>query len=371
MSRLHNLDFLRSFAMMMGLAIHAHLLFILPDVATDFEIENVPQPDEWILLIIDFISNWRMPVFFMLSGFFSILVLDKKGTVYFIKDRIIRIFLTCILFAFFYDILDGTLDFTTAHLWFLYELMIFILCFSLIYKIQLFQKLISRKISPKIFFIIVLWLIVTVPLAHVLNNSLYAPALTPPLTYFDLKLGNLVYYFSYFVLGVILYYNQTIFNKLAESKILILLSFMCIFAYILKLYSSFLTFGSVEDFRSITEMQFDPTLVIVDAFLKGINSIFWSLFLIGLASKLIKSDSATLRWFVELSYPIYVIHIIPLIIVSTIFFNAGFSQATIFFLTIIIGFIICVILYYIFIKFTPLNWLLNGYHKSFLKLKIK
>tara|TARA_Y100001958_G_scaffold111165_1_gene78551 strand:+ start:276 stop:596 length:321 start_codon:yes stop_codon:yes gene_type:complete len=94
--------------MMMGLAIHAHLLFILPDVATDFEIENVPQPDEWILLIIDFISNWRMPVFFMLSGFFSILVLDKKGTVYFIKDRIIRIFLTCILFAFFYDILDGT-----------------------------------------------------------------------------------------------------------------------------------------------------------------------------------------------------------------------------------------------------------------------
>ena len=168
-----------------------------------------------------------------------------------------------------------------------------------------------------------------------------------------------------------LYYNKTIFNKLAESKILILLSFMCIFAYILKLYSSFLTFGSVEDFRSITEMQFDPTLVIFDAFLKGINSIFWSLFLIGLASKLIKSDSATLRWFVELSYPIYVIHIIPLIIVSTIFFNAGFSQATIFFLTIIIGFIICVILYYIFIKFTPLNWLLNGYHKSFLKLKIK
>ena len=331
MSRLHNLDFLRSFAMIMGLAIHAHLLFILPDVAKDFEIQNVPQPDEWILLIIDFISTWRMPVFFMLSGFFSTLVLDKKGMVYFIKDRLIRIFLTCILFSFFYDILDGSLDFTTGHLWFLYELMIFILCFSLIYKNSLFQKLISRKISPKIFFIIVLWFIMTVPIVHVLNNSLNAPALTPPLTYFDLKPGNLIYYFSYFLFGVMFYANQEIFDKLADGKILVFFGFICARAYILKLYTSFLTFGSVEDFRSITGMQFDPKLVIIDTFFKGINSIFWTLFLIALASKLIKSDSATLRWFVELSYPIYVVHIIPLIIVSIIFFNAGFSQATIFF----------------------------------------
>ena len=33
------------------------------------------------------------------------------------------------------------------------------------------------------------------------------------------------------------------------------------------------------------------------------------------------------------------------------------------------GFAVCVVLYYVFIKFTPLNWLINGYSKSPLKLK--
>ena len=110
--------------MIMGLFIHAHLLYIIPDVAKDFEIENIAQPEDWVMIITDFISNWRMPLFFLLSGFFSVLVIERKGASYLIKDRIIRIGLTCLLFSAFYDILDGNFDFTTAHLWFLYELMI-------------------------------------------------------------------------------------------------------------------------------------------------------------------------------------------------------------------------------------------------------
>ena len=171
MSRLHNLDFLRAFAMMMGLVIHAPILFTMPDVARDFQIENIPVLESWGWLVMSFISNWRMPLFFLLSGFFAVLVIEKKGNPYFVKDRIIRIGITCLLFSAFYDILDGRIDFTTAHLWFLYELMIFVLCFSLLYKIKVFKDLVCKIISPKIFLIISLWLIATVPLAHILNNS--------------------------------------------------------------------------------------------------------------------------------------------------------------------------------------------------------
>ena len=46
------------------------------------------------------------------------------------------------------------------------------------------------------------------------------------------------------------------------------------------------------------------------------------------------------------------------------------EQPIVFVLTIIAGFIVCVILYYILIKFTPLNWLINGYSKSPLKIKV-
>ena len=119
--------------------------------------------------------------------------------------------------------------------------------------------------------------------------------------------------------------------------------------------------------------RFDPILILFFAFTKGVNTILWCLFFIGLASKFILSDSAILRWFVELSYPIYILHLIPLMIISATLYvyGTGLSQIGNFSLTIIIGFIVCVNLYYIFIKFTPLNWLINGYHKSFLQLKFK
>ena len=370
-SRFHNLDFLRAFAMMMGLVIHAPILFTMPDVARDFQIENIPALESWGWLVMGFISNWRMPLFFLLSGFFAVLVLEKKGIPYFIKDRIIRIGITCLLFSAFYDVLDGRVDFTTAHLWFLYELLIFVLFFSLLYKLQVFKNLVYQTRSPKIFFIICLWLMATVPLAHILNNSFNPYALMPSETFFSLKPGNLVYYFSYFLLGVLLYSNQKIFSKLSENKIIMLFGILSVLAYFVQLYAGSLFYSGVEDFRKIIGMKFDTFDVLLNAFTRGANTILWCLFFIGLASKFIQSGGATLRWFVELSYPIYIVHVIPLPIISAGLYEAGLSQISNFLLTIVIGFIVCIFLYYIFIKFTPVNWLLNGYHKSFFQLKLK
>ena len=93
--RYHNLDFLRAFAMMMGLVMHAPLLFWQPDFAKVFGIENIAPAEEWINIIGRYINNWRMPLFFLLSGFFSILIIKRKGTSQFIRDRVIRVGLTC------------------------------------------------------------------------------------------------------------------------------------------------------------------------------------------------------------------------------------------------------------------------------------
>ena len=371
MKRYYNLDFLRVFAMMMVLFIHASILFTMPDLAKEFQIENITPAEDWVYLLNNFIGNWRMPLFFLLSGFFAILVIEKKGCSYFIKDRIIRIGITCLLFSAFYDMLDGRFDFTTVHLWFLYELMIFVFCFSLLYETKVFKDIICRIISPKIFFIISLWLIATVPLAHILNNSLHPIALAPPETFFSLKPGNLVYYFSYFLLGVLLYSNQQIFSKLSENKTITILGILSVLAYFAQVYAGSLLFSEVEDIRYTRYLKFDPILILFSAFVKGINTILWCLFFIGFASKFIQSGSAILRWFVELSYPIYILHLIPLMFISAGLYGTGLrSQIGNFSLTIIIGFIVCVFLYYIFIKFTPLNWLINGYHKSFLKLRL-
>ena len=71
MQRYHNLDFLRAFAMMMGLAIHAPLIFWQPDFAKVFGIENIAPAEEWMNVVGRYISNWRMTLFFYYQVFFS------------------------------------------------------------------------------------------------------------------------------------------------------------------------------------------------------------------------------------------------------------------------------------------------------------
>ena len=370
MQRYHNLDFLRAFAMIMGLAMHAPLLFWQPDFAKMFGIENIAPAEEWINIIGRYINNWRMPLFFLLSGFFSVLIIETKGTLKFVKDRVIRVGLTCFVFSSLYDILDGRFDFTTQHLWFLYELMIFVLCFSLLYGVQTIKNLLNKEVSTRILLILFLWLVATVPLGNILNNWWHPLAWKPSTTYFDVKLGNMVYYFSYFLAGVLLYSNQHIFTKLQSGKTILVLGIISVFAFLSRVYTDYLALGGVQDLKNLVQLQFDPVLVFCNSLIIGVNTVCWCLFFIGLTSKFILSSSTILRWFVELSYPIYIVHIIPVVMMSAIFYRAGLNQVSIFILTIITGFIVCTILYYIFIKFTPLNWIINGYSKSPLKVKL-
>ena len=369
MQRFHNLDFLRAFAMTMGLVIHAPLLFWAPDFAKVFGIDNIVPAEEWVNIIGRFISSWRMPLFFLLSGFFAVLVLERKGTFQFLRDRFIRVGLTCLVFSSLYDISDGKFDYTTLHLWFLYELMILVLVFSLLYKFKIIKDFLCIKVPPKLFFILALWLIFTVPLAYILNHWWHPLALKASTSYFDLKIGNLLYYFSYFLVGVILYSNQNIFMKLKNTKTILLLINLSLFAFLLRLYSDHLTIGQADNLRNVAQMQFDPMLVFFNACMIGMNSILFCFLFIGLASKFVQSDSSIIRWFVELSYPIYIIHIIPVTMMSAVFYHLGLSQFSMLSLAVISGFFICVILFYVFIKYTPLNWLINGYSKSPLKIK--
>lgn len=308
-----------------------------------------------------------MPLFFLLSGFFAVLVIEKRGVSYFVKDRIFRIGVTCFLFCALYDLLDGRFDFTLGHLWFLYKLLVFVLCFSLLYKFKQFKNLVNQKISPNTFPIIAIWLIATVPLAYMLNDTLNPDAIAPPETYFSFKLGNSIYYFSYFLLGVLLYSNQKIFKKLSDHKTIIILGALSVFSYFIQLYADSLLYSDVEDIRHAIEMTFDPIEVLINAVIIGINSLLWCVFFIGLATKFFQSGHAVLTWFVELSYPVYLIHVLPVVIISAILYRAGLNQFSIFIVTIITGFIISVGLYYIFFRFTPLNWLMIGYQKAFAK----
>ena len=181
----------------------------------------------------------------------------------------------------------------------------------------------------KIMLILVLWLILTVPLAYILNNWWHPSALKASTTYFDLKAGNMLYYFSYFLAGVILYSNQHIFTRLQSGKTILVVGIISSLAFLFRVYTDYLALGGVEDLKNLAQLQFDPVLVFCNSLIIGVNTVCWCLFFIGLTSKFILSSSTILRWFVELSYPIYLIQMVPIVVLSATFYRAGLNLSLI------------------------------------------
>ena len=68
-SRFHGLDFLRAMAMLLGLVFHAPMLYYIPIMADGFKefgisSENMPEMEQWLSLLVQWLHSWRMSVFF-------------------------------------------------------------------------------------------------------------------------------------------------------------------------------------------------------------------------------------------------------------------------------------------------------------------
>ncbi|MFZ6681420.1 acyltransferase family protein [Undibacterium sp. Tian12W] len=93
--RLHGLDALRAGALLLGVLLHASISF-LPG-AKFFWMVSDNQKTVLLGPVFFVIHMFRMPLFFMLAGYFAHLVLQKKGWAGFIKDRFKRITLPLLL----------------------------------------------------------------------------------------------------------------------------------------------------------------------------------------------------------------------------------------------------------------------------------
>ena len=91
-SRRHDLDALRAIAMLLGIALHAALSFSdVPWIVQD------SQKNEVFGLIFLGIHGFRMPLFFLVSGFFTAMLWRKRGLRSLVKHRTKRILLPCLL----------------------------------------------------------------------------------------------------------------------------------------------------------------------------------------------------------------------------------------------------------------------------------
>lgn len=92
MARRHDLDALRAVAMLLGIGLHAALSF----VAFPWVVQDTQQDDLFGLFFLA-IHGFRMPVFFVMSGFFTAMLWRRRGLAALVSHRFRRVLLPCLL----------------------------------------------------------------------------------------------------------------------------------------------------------------------------------------------------------------------------------------------------------------------------------
>ena len=214
--RFHEMDALRAFAMLLGIVLHT-ALFFMPDAwSKAYSAEGYPAEVSGIYTLMFFaIHGFRMPVFFLLSGFFTALLWQKRGLRQLAEQRLKRIGLplaigaftvipvTTTVFIWAFDALEEVeysifwwpfiwLS-TLSHLWFLWLLLW--LCGGFI---------VAARLGVRFSHPVIWWL--AIPLTLLPQLLMHEPVFGPDTS--DKLIPNPVvlgYYALFFVFGAFLY----------------------------------------------------------------------------------------------------------------------------------------------------------------------
>lgn len=160
--RLHALDGLRAAMMLLGLVLHSAASYVTVPLRSAWPYQDLATSGVCDLLVFT-IHLFRMPVFFVMAGFFAALLYQREGPRGFLRHRIRRILLPLavawpvlcplVLAGFGYanarggvesgSPLPGMMEAVSVagliHLWFLYDLLIF--CAAAVLVVPLLRRL--------------------------------------------------------------------------------------------------------------------------------------------------------------------------------------------------------------------------------------
>jgi peptidoglycan/LPS O-acetylase OafA/YrhL len=88
--RYHGLDFIRASMLLLGVVIHVAASFVEGPAGADWPYRD-PNTTPWAGFIVLAIHIFRMPVFFVIAGFFAALIQDRKGLIALARNRFFRI----------------------------------------------------------------------------------------------------------------------------------------------------------------------------------------------------------------------------------------------------------------------------------------
>lgn len=375
-ARLHGLDFLRALMMMLGVVLHAAQMYLtLPIV--DYYWDSARSPSMDLTLI--FINTFRMPVFYMLSGFFTALLLFRRGPEDMFENRKNRILVPFLLFLPFLALtmtplrivghtlmVHGELGFDTSavqnarilwnnthNLWFLYYLLLYIGTVWVGLKVwgvlaKLTKNRILSTLEQKPIANSLLFYGVCIGLA-VLGGLHDAGRVSASLSFIP-KLDVYLYFGLCFLLGWALYVRAQDLEGLAKRWKKDIAVATLLFALAL------VAFGIKGGAEGGLRTALHGTLSLLTGFSVG----YYMLGFVGLFSRHFQTYSPWVRYVSDSAYWVFIFHSVPQVALAIAL--AGWSMpAEIKFLVVLIGsFIMCLLTYQFFVRNSRIGEILNG-----------
>lgn len=382
--RIHSMDALRGIAMLLGVVTHATLAY------TTIPVNGMELPSDFYdhHKIFDFLYLYlhlfRMPLFFLVAGFFARFLYLRIGEKAFIEHRIKRIvvpFLVCLItirplteapFLFYkyinYQHLTSASAFSLAirncftwmgtfHLWFLYYLSIYyaaMLLYLYIGRTKTGQSISRSLIAPlkqyslfrsaHIFLIVLPVFCLLMPFSTA-EVGIDTGSIFPKLSY-------LLFYGFFFFLGILVNFQIKDLQKAGSNTWMGLGggTLAAVMFFILRDYEPFLLFNTAG-------------LFYLCKLLTAISAVLLTFGFLGLFMRYFSFESRKLRYISDSSYWVYLIHLCFVLTFQAILAASPLFTGVKFLIVLIVPTLISFVTYECFVRYTIIGKWLHGSRK--------
>ena len=332
-------------------------------------------------VLMHFIHSFRMPLFFVLAGFFTSLLVGKRYFKGAIQNRIARILVPLLMAVF--TILPLTLVFMVSflasarfgthqfladaqqleiirsevvaanfpvdqpslgHLWFLYYLMYFYLLIPFCFLLSRWSLTLNAKpIVTSPFFYVALSLLCVMPIWHFKGGVLFEGFI-----FLKPHIPSLLYYGSFFVIGYLFHNHRAILATFRDN----LGWFVAISAILFPLSMYF----TGLDVANLASGEFHSYAVVVNAFLT------WALIymFMGIFLRYLDFKSPWILYISNSSYWVYLLHMPVICCCAWLLLPYDLPAIVKFLIAVSITTVVCFVSYHYLVQNSWLSLRLNG-----------
>lgn len=375
MERLHYLDNLRALAMIGGVFFHAMLAY--SPALHQFWLTADRQQSVAIDIVGWFTHLFRMPLFFVIAGFFVAYLVGRRGMGGMMLNRAKRVLLPLVIFlplclwAIVASLMSAVATvehkspllqmitqsmatpgtppppFSTMHLWFLYNLMFFCLLTWVLSYIN-WSRLSNLFSTIKPVQFIVVFPLLLIPGLLLVESPFPAPDKILP------QLWSFGFFGLFFVVGYWIFRTQDFIDRFQSYCVILFVASLILYAGYYSLIPKVFTFPPAP-------LEFPQNIIV--KLCEAYISVWMTLACLVAGKRYLNSHNRIMRFFSDSSYWIYIIHLPLLFAVQYQLMDKEWGLLAKYSASVGITLLIGVVSYVLLVRWTPIGWMLNGRKK--------